>query len=163
MKLFVYFCRMKSEDRITQEIVTWMWNTYPQTRKCFFHVPNEGKRGKLEAIRLKAMGVVAGIPDLILAWRGRIYGFEVKTDTGAQSDNQKAIQKSWDENGNPYYIVRSESQFKAIAVKIVSGNLPIVRLEPGGKYLEWLPTEYIPADHYPDGPILIPPPEPPEL
>ena len=32
----------------------------------FFHIPNGGKRGVLEASRLKKMGVKAGIPDIFI-------------------------------------------------------------------------------------------------
>lgn len=32
----------------------------------FFHVPNGGKRGRREAIALKAAGLKAGVPDLII-------------------------------------------------------------------------------------------------
>lgn len=111
---------MKSEDRIQQEIFTWMWNTYPATRRCFFHVPNEGKRGKLEAIRLKAMGVVAGIPDLILVWGGKAYGFEVKTDVGIQSPIQKQVQQAWQDQDTPIVVVRSLEGFQVVVNSILS-------------------------------------------
>lgn len=40
---------------------------YPALAKLLFAIPNGGKRGKAEAARLKAEGVTAGVPDLMLA------------------------------------------------------------------------------------------------
>jgi VRR-NUC domain len=34
----------------------------------FYHVPNGGLRNKREASKLKAMGVMAGVPDLVFHW-----------------------------------------------------------------------------------------------
>ena len=44
-----------------------------------FHVPNGGSRHKIEAARMKPMGVVAGVPDLMLIYGGRVFGIEVKS------------------------------------------------------------------------------------
>ncbi len=44
-----------------------------------FAVPNGGKRGKREAVRLKDEGVLAGIPDLVVAEpRGRYHGLYIE-------------------------------------------------------------------------------------
>ena len=64
---------MNSESRIQSQCFTWFWNKYPQYRGLLFHIPNGGKRTKVEAARLKAMGVVPGVPDLFLAIAG--YGY----------------------------------------------------------------------------------------
>lgn len=37
------------------------------------------------------MGVKAGIPDLMLIWRGKVYGLEIKTRTGRSSREQDAM------------------------------------------------------------------------
>ena len=50
---------------------------YPQV--LVFSVPNGGKRGKREAVRLKDEGVLAGIPDLVVAEpRGRFHGLYIE-------------------------------------------------------------------------------------
>lgn len=57
-----------------------------------FHPANGGLRTKAEAARLKAMGVVAGIPDLVLVFPGGRCAFiEVKTAKGVLSPDQKAM------------------------------------------------------------------------
>ena len=72
-----------------------------------FHVPNGGKRGKAEAGRLKGMGTLAGIPDLIIIANGRVYGLEIKTDRGTLSASQKAIAERFRRAGAEFDVVRS--------------------------------------------------------
>lgn len=56
----------------------------------FFHVPNAAKRSLREASRLKAMGMVSGVHDLvILLDNGKIIFVELKTDKGDLSPKQK--------------------------------------------------------------------------
>ncbi len=58
----------------------------------FFHVPNGGKRSKTEGMRLKAMGVLAGVHDLwFLLLDSRVVMIELKTDTGDLIASQKAF------------------------------------------------------------------------
>ena len=73
----------------------------------FFHVPNGGKRGKAEAGRLKAMGTLAGIPDLIVLVAGKCHGLELKTDTGRLSREQKAVAERFRRAGCEYEVARS--------------------------------------------------------
>lgn len=57
-------------------------------------IPNGGKRSKGTAGRLKAEGVLAGIPDLFLPVSiGEYHGFylEMKTETGDLTPSQKII------------------------------------------------------------------------
>jgi hypothetical protein len=54
------------------------------------HVPNGGWRTPAEGGILKAMGVMAGFPDLLIIHLGRAYGIELKTDAGALSKDQRA-------------------------------------------------------------------------
>lgn len=56
-----------------------------------YHIPNGGKRNKLEAIRLKKEGVKAGVPDICLpVARLNYHGLyiELKAKKGKASDNQ---------------------------------------------------------------------------
>jgi hypothetical protein len=83
-----------TEIQLQSKCFQWTWNQYPETRRCFFHVPNGGSRNKIEAGQLKASGVVAGVPDMLLVWKGSVYAFEFKTETGVLSDAQKEVGKS---------------------------------------------------------------------
>lgn len=57
-----------TEDEEQMAVVRWaelMQSRWPELQ-WLFHIPNGGKRGKIEAARFKAMGVKAGVPDLCL-------------------------------------------------------------------------------------------------
>jgi len=61
-----------------------------------FAVPNGGQRHKLEAIRLKAEGVLAGVPDLVIAEPMLPYHglfIEMKKPGGRTAANQKELMK----------------------------------------------------------------------
>ena len=55
-----------------------------------FHVPNGGYRKPVEAAILKGMGVVAGVPDVIIIHNGKVFGLEIKTEGGRATDKQLA-------------------------------------------------------------------------
>lgn len=58
----------RGEDTEQMSVIEWAnWNTgrFPELQ-LLFHVPNGGKRNAAEAVRFKAMGVKAGVPDLCL-------------------------------------------------------------------------------------------------
>lgn len=55
----------------------------------FFHVPNGGYRSRAEAGILKAMGVRAGVMDLIFIDRGLAFGMELKAPGEQPDDDQR--------------------------------------------------------------------------
>jgi hypothetical protein len=48
------------------------------------HVPNGGYRGAIEGAIFKSLGVIAGVPDLLLIYSGRTYGLELKAAKGGR-------------------------------------------------------------------------------
>jgi hypothetical protein len=73
-----------------------------------FHVPNGGWRTKAEAGRLRSMGVLAGVLDLVLILPfGRSAYWETKTPTGRLSDDQKTIIRSLERLGHQWSVVLS--------------------------------------------------------
>lgn len=87
----------KSSENVPSEhaeqvsLVQWFEVTYPALR--IFAIPNGGKRGKLEAMRLKQEGVRSGVPDLMIPVPcGGFHGLFVemkKTKGGTVSKEQK--------------------------------------------------------------------------
>jgi hypothetical protein len=55
-----------------------------------FAVANGGYRRPVEAAVLKGLGVVAGVPDLVIIHEGRCFALELKADGGRLSEVQKA-------------------------------------------------------------------------
>jgi VRR-NUC domain protein len=56
----------------------------------------------------------AGIPDVICCYRGRFYGFEVKTETGEPIELQKATIRKIQKAGGTALVVRSENEVRAV-------------------------------------------------
>lgn len=68
----------------------------------YFHVPNERKTTNFLGRINKRIGVVAGVPDLILLYRSQIFGLELKAGTGkkfAPSDAQVAAMNAMEVAG----------------------------------------------------------------
>lgn len=86
---------MRTEDQEQRVVVEWLdWK-----RHAFCHVPNGGKRSKIEAAIFKGLGVKAGVPDLLIFSRtepmlDRGYvgvAIEMKSEKGKLSP----LQKEW--------------------------------------------------------------------
>lgn len=108
---------MLTEDRIQQDIVIFLNNTYclpaHPGRGIIFHVPNQ-RSSPAERIKLKAMGVLSGVSDLIFIYKGKHLYLEVKTPEGTQSREQKEFEGRIQINGFSYYVVRSVEDVKQI-------------------------------------------------
>lgn len=65
----------------------------------YWHTPNGGKRNQSEAAKFRRLGVVPGIPDLLLLADGRLYCLEIKTVIGHLSPDQKAMHAAMREAG----------------------------------------------------------------
>jgi hypothetical protein len=63
-------------------------------RLFWFAVPNGGWRSPTEAKIFKGLGVVAGVPDVIAIRDGRVFGLEIKADTGRLSPVQKSVHEA---------------------------------------------------------------------
>lgn len=83
----------EDEQQALFQWVEWVSGKHPEL-EMLFHIPNGGKRNKLEAIRLKREGVRAGVPDLFLpVARGGYHGLfiELKAGKGVAS----LMQREW--------------------------------------------------------------------
>jgi VRR-NUC domain len=79
-----------AEARIQSAAVEWIRWCAPQC--VVFHPANGGLRSKSEAARLKWIGVLPGIPDLVvLAPVGRVFFLEVKVPDRRLSVDQRDI------------------------------------------------------------------------
>lgn len=84
----------KSEDTEQIAVIQWAnWNRakWPEL-ELLHHCPNGGSRNKAEAVKLKQMGVVPGMPDLDFpVEKGAYHGLciEMKYDRGTLQENQK--------------------------------------------------------------------------
>jgi len=101
-----------SEDKLQAECFMWHWNTYPTERGRLFMVHNT-PRNKIDGARLKAMGMVAGVSDMIyLRANNPPLCIEFKTDSGRQAPAQMEWQRVAEAVGCEYIIIRSFDEFK---------------------------------------------------
>ena len=103
----------RPEQDLQISIVQWMKRNLSK-EVVFFHVPNGGNRSLREGAIFKAMGVVAGVPDLIIAWPGIIAAIELKAGKGSASEAQLEVQERMKAIGWHVYEVRSLDQFQLV-------------------------------------------------
>lgn len=108
---------MLSEDKIQAECIKWANNTYKELRVCgITHIPNGGTRHKIEAMKLKAIGVRAGFPDLMIIpdWPKPVFFIEMKTEMGITSKDQKLIHDELIRKGYEVFVINSIEKFKEL-------------------------------------------------
>ena len=94
------------EAALQAAIVTFVRTVSPDV--LIFHPPNGGLRSKREAAKLKWMGVVAGIPDLILWYdNGKTACWEVKMPGRGLSKDQGLVASWLELSGFPWFLIRS--------------------------------------------------------
>jgi len=109
----------ETEGRIQAECFQWFNNTFPTLRGLMYHVPNGGKMSGSAGNRLKAMGVVAGVPDLEFHFWKRTFFLECKTPTGTVSKDQVKVHTILHEHGFCVFVFRSLEEFQKIVWAII--------------------------------------------
>lgn len=96
---------LRSED--TEQITVINWSQYQVNAHpelvLLHHCPNGGSRNKAEAVKLKQMGVLAGVPDLHLPVPKGVYSglyIEMKYGDGRLQTSQKDFLKAAAGHGN---------------------------------------------------------------
>ena len=101
--------KQQTEHEIQRAAVQWIRQNTPY---LVYAIPNGGKRGRLEAMRLVVEGVTAGMPDLhipaLKLW------IEMKTPAGAVSPVQKQIHERLRSEGQTVVVCRSLEAVRAI-------------------------------------------------
>jgi len=109
----------RSEHVEQREFVMWMRQTHPEHR--VFAIPNGGKRGRAEALRLKVEGVSPGVPDLfvpsLLLW------IEMKAEGGRVDPEQADWHRYLRNVGHTVEVCWSAAQARAV----VGGALTVAR------------------------------------
>lgn len=79
------------EHNVQVALVAWFRLQYPQLARHLFAIPNGGARHQATAGKLKAEGVLPGVPDLFLIKSSKGYPglfLELKADKGRVSEYQ---------------------------------------------------------------------------
>lgn len=97
--------RRHLEDDLQMQVAHYLTRVCPDI--LFFAVPNGGKRNPREAARLKAMGVLPGVADLLLFWSGGAGAIELKVGRNNQSIEQYRFMQLWQSCGGRLAVCRS--------------------------------------------------------
>lgn len=104
------------EQQLQQAVIRYL--QYAAHDCLFFHVPNNIPRGDARAKRIggimKSMGVMAGVADLLLFWRGGMGAIELKSEKGKQTDSQRLFERQWVYFGGQYAICRSLDEVQRV-------------------------------------------------
>lgn len=109
---------MSSEHLIQVSCVNWFKREYPNY--LIFSIPNGELRHKTVAIRLKAEGLLSGVPDLCIITDKKLLWIELKAEKGRLSTNQKEVQKKLQELNQEVYTCYSFDDFKNLLQKVTS-------------------------------------------
>ncbi len=82
--------RNRPEEALQRAVASYLDLALPKDA-VWFHCPSGGGRSKAEAGIFKAMGVKAGVPDLIIIYQGRVTAIELKAPGGTLSPGQKLM------------------------------------------------------------------------
>jgi hypothetical protein len=73
--------RARPEQKLQKAVLVHLaWRAVPGAWWC--HYPAGGWRSPIEAAIFKSLGVVAGVPDLLIVYRGELYALELKVAHG---------------------------------------------------------------------------------
>lgn len=115
------------ENKIQSSAVQWFKNNYclkHHKPKCvIFSVPNEAiqKMAWKQISSFKAMGLKAGVSDVIVLLEGKVLFIEFKAAKGVQKPKQRDFQQAVEALGFDYHICRSLEDFQ----ELVSSNVKV--------------------------------------
>ena len=81
-----------------------------ELKTFWWHTPNEGKRGFVNAAALKAMGMVAGVPDLVILKDGELFALELKAPGNGLTPSQRLVMDRMEHCGAQVAVANSVDQ-----------------------------------------------------
>lgn len=90
--------RRNEEEQIQAAVVLHL-HVRAMPGVVWWHTPNGGYRNATEAGRFKALGVKAGIPDLIALRAGQLFAIELKAPGGRVSEAQREMLAALEQAG----------------------------------------------------------------
>lgn len=130
--------RVDREGPIHRAILTYLRTQYPDA--LIHHSPNEtdlrGKDVARAIAKQKGLGMAVGFPDLLMVWRGYMWGFEVKAEGNYASTKQKDVGVLLENNGAKWAVVRSIDDVReCIAEWTKRGPIQVIEVPVAGRVL----------------------------
>jgi hypothetical protein len=104
--------RKHLEDHFQRAVMQFLKAELPADAKAW-HCPNGGQRHSKQAARLSGLGVVAGMPDVHILWRGRMIFFELKAPDGVLSAVQQQTMERLAYCGAQVFVARCREHIVA--------------------------------------------------
>ena len=106
-------------NRLQQQCWVHLWNTYPESRYSCWHTKNEDIPDKSETkkeyiIRRsqdKAIGLLPGVYDLVLYWKGVLHIFDIKVGKDKFSEQQLRFRDAIIKQGGKDYEIKLLEDF----------------------------------------------------
>lgn len=117
--------RQDKEHILQKHCFSWFSWKFPKLHGLLFAVPNGGHRHPATAKKLKAEGVVAGIPDMLFLYQGKLHAFELKNAKTEKEairklqESQKTIHALWSNHNTETILIWSLKQFQEHILNIV--------------------------------------------
>lgn len=119
-----------SEDKLQSECFFWLWTAHPETRRCFFHVPNEMEKLQGESkqshirriMNARSKGVVKGVWDNVFLWEGSVNVIELKVGKNGLSPEQMKFGDVWEKHGARKFEVRSLEEFQEVIEGVLNSK-----------------------------------------
>jgi hypothetical protein len=105
------------EAEFQKACVKWYRLQYPKEANLLY-MNHQNGRSLNEQSRLKAMGLVAGVPDLTLLAQNSVHFFELKVGNNKQTEKQVQFQSMVDVLGHGYYLIYELDMFMQIVDSI---------------------------------------------
>ena len=118
---------MRKEDALQIAVAKFLHHALPADA-IYTGIEHAGKSSIIAGAIRKAKGIRRGLPDLLVWYRGRHFGIELKTATGVQSDAQREFARAMVANGFGYHVCRS---IEAVEAAVASYQIPL-RATSGG-------------------------------
>jgi hypothetical protein len=97
---------MKPEEQIHKAVIQHL-AARSEPGVFWWHTPNGGKRHIAEAVKFKALGVISGVPDLLILKGGKLYALELKAPGGRLSPSQRLVGARMEECGAEISVAHS--------------------------------------------------------
>lgn len=82
---------MNRPEQAIQHAVISHLKARAEPRVFYWSTPNEGKRSYRNAAALKASGLTAGVPDLLILKSGQLHALELKAPGGRLTPSQRLV------------------------------------------------------------------------
>ena len=124
--ILLYLCMIMTHNQLQQKCWQLLWNEFPQSRYCAWHtknedIPHKGETKKDYIIRRsqdKAIGLLAGVWDIVFYWKGVLYIFDIKVGKDKLSEKQLRFEDCIIQQGGKSYEVNDREGFHQVLKQI---------------------------------------------